>query len=155
MFNTIYYTAKYNTERFNISGLGASYYPMESHNKYIFDNLVDTLNKESAQKTFVYAHLIMPHGPMQFNPSFPKRMKNNIINYKAYWDFTNQKLTPLLTNLIKGDKYRVILTGDHGYRDDKRINPYYTFTAFYGFSQESIDKIHSVQDLGSLINGYY
>jgi hypothetical protein len=95
----------------------------------------------------------MPHGPLQYEPSFPILTINNIINYKSYWDFTNQKLNSLLTSLIKENKYRIILTGDHGYRYDKRINPHYTFTAFYGFNQESIDKINSVQDLGSLING--
>jgi len=34
------------------------------------------------------------------------------------------------------------------------MNPHNTFTAFYGFNQKDIDKIQSVQDLGSLINGY-
>jgi len=153
MFNTIYYTAKYNTESFNISGLGASYNPMESHNKYIFNHLVDTLGTINQPKTFVYTHLYMPHGPMQYEPSFPKLTVNNIINYKAYWNFTNQKLDQLLKSLIKENKYRIILTGDHGYRGDKRINPHYTFTAYYGFNQESIDKINSVQDLGILIYG--
>ena len=92
---------------------------------------------------------------MQYNPSFPIRTVNNLINYKAYWNFTNQKLEPLLTSLIKENKYRIILTGDHGYRADIRINPHFTFTAFYGFNQESIDKIQSVQDLGSLIYGSF
>ena len=97
----------------------------------------------------------MPHSPMQYNPNFPIRTENNIVNYKAYWDFTNQKLNTLLTDLIRRNEYRIILTGDHGYRSDKRINPHYTFSAFYGFNQESINKINSVQDLGSLINGCF
>jgi hypothetical protein len=59
----------------------------------------------------------------------------------------------MLTTLIKENKFRIILTGDHGYRGDNRINPHYTFAAFYGFDQVSIDKIQSVQDLGSLIYG--
>ena len=106
-------------------------------------------------QTFVYAHLYMPHDPMQFNPDFSLRPISNINDYKAYWNFTNQKLNPLLTSLIKENKYRIILTGDHGCRNDKRINPHYTFTAFYGFNKKSIDRIQSVQDLGSLINGSF
>jgi len=153
MLHTIYYTIKNNTGNLNKSGLSSSYFPMESHNKYIFNHLTDSLNSLSYNKAFVYIHLFMPHSPMQYMPNFPIRIENNILNYKAYWDFTNQKLKPLLSELIRENKYRIILTGDHGYRSYKRINPHYTFSAFYGFNQESIDKINSVQDLGSLING--
>lgn len=152
MIHTIYYTIKSNTGNLSEGGLANSYFPMEMHNKYIFSQLVDTLSTINEPKTFVYTHLYMPHSPMQYTPSFPRRVVNNIINYKAFWNFTNEKLDPLLEALIKENKYRIILTGDHGYRTDKRINPHYTFTAFYGFNRESIDKIQSVQDLGSLIS---
>ena len=155
MMRTVYYTALSNTGNLNKSGFANSYYPMEAHNKYIFNHLVDTLNTLTNTKTFIYTHLYMPHSPMQYMPDFSIRKENNLKNYKAYWDFTNQKLNTLLTDLIRRNEYRIILTGDHGYRftSDKRINPHYTFSAFYGFNQESIDKINSVQDLGSLING--
>jgi hypothetical protein len=155
MIHTIYYTIKSNTGNLSEGGLANSYFPMEMHNKYIFSQLVDTLSTINKPKTFVYTHLYMPHSPMQYTPSFPRRSVNNIINYKAFWNFTNEKLDPLLEALIKENKYRIILTGDHGYRTDKRINPHYTFTAFYGFNQELIDKIQSVQDLGSLISGSF
>lgn len=155
MMYTIYYTIKFNTGNLNKSGLASTYFPSEQHNKYIFNHLTKSLKTLTNHKTFAYIHLFMPHSPMQYKPSFPIRTVNNIINYKAYWKFTNQKLDPLLTSLIKENKYKIILTGDHGYRGDKRINPHYTFTAYYGFDQESIDKIQSVQDLGSLINGSF
>jgi hypothetical protein len=153
MMQTIYYKIKYNTGNLNKNGFTNSYYPTEVHNKYIFNHLVDSLNSINNLNVFVYIHLYMPHGPIQYKPAFPFRTENNIDNYKSYWDFTNLKLNILLTDLIKGQKYRIILTGDHGYRNDKRINPHYTFSAFYGFDQEIIDRINSVQDLGSLING--
>ena len=155
MLNTIYYTIKYNTDNFDENGLDNSFYPMENHNKYIFNHLQDTLGKLNTTKTFLYAHLYMPHSPMQYNPDFPLRTSQNLTNYYDYWNFTNKKLTPLLTALIKENKYRIIFTGDHGYRGDKRINPHYTFTAFFGFEQSSIDHIKSVQDLGSLIISEY
>ena len=155
MLQTIFFTAISNTGNLNKGGFTNSYYPMEAHNKYIFNHLVDTLNTLTNTKTFIYTHLYMPHSPLQFNPEFPIRRLSNIVNYKSYWDFTNQKLNSLLTSLNKENKYRIILTGDHGYRGDKRINPHYTFTAFYGFKQEQIRKIKSVQDLGSLINGAF
>ena len=152
MLHTTYYTIKFNTGNFNKNGLSSSYFPMESHNKYIFHHLTDSLNSLTNNKAFAYIHLFMPHSPMKYNPEFPTRIVNNLVNYKAYWDFTNRKLKILLAELIRENKYRIILTGDHGYRSDKRINPHYTFSAFYGFNQESIDKINSVQDLGSLVN---
>jgi hypothetical protein len=153
MMRTIYYTIKSNTGNFNKSGLTISYYPMETHNKQIFKHLADTLKTLTNSKTFAYIHLFMPHSPMQYMPNFPIRTENNIVNYKAFWDFTNQKLDTLLKDLIRRNEYRIILTGDHGFRYDKRINPNFTFSAFYGFNQEAIEKINSVQDLGSLING--
>ena len=153
--DTIYYIFKSHTGNFDLSGFNKSYYPIEAHNKYILGHLVDTLDTKNKPQSFVYAHLYMPHDPIQFNPDFQLRTPNNLINYKAYWNFTNQKLNTLLTSLIKENKYRIILTGDHGYRNDKRINPHYTFTAFYGFNKESINRIQSVQDLGSLINGSF
>ena len=153
IIHTIYSNIKFNTGNFNINGFANSYYPTETHNKYIFNKLKDTLNSLTNNKTFAYIHLYMPHSPMQYEPGFPIKTENNLINYKAYWNFTNSKLNVLLKDLIEQNKYKIILTGDHGYRGDKLINPHYTFTAFYGFNQESIDKIQSVQDLGSLING--
>jgi hypothetical protein len=125
------------------------------HNKYIFDNLCDTMNNNSNKRLFTYAHIIMPHFPFQFYTNFKLKKQNNLSNYIEYWRFTNKKLDILLNKLIKENKFRVILSGDHGYRGDKRINPSYTFSAFYGFNQESIDRIKSVQDIGSLIYGYF
>jgi hypothetical protein len=115
----------------------------------------DSLNKNKNKRMFIYAHLFMPHGPMQFNPEFTLRKEFNLNNYTDYWNFTNTKLSRLLKSLIRENKYKIILSGDHGYRDDKRVNPNYTFTAFYGFEETAIESVKSVQDLGSLINGTY
>jgi hypothetical protein len=152
LIQSLLYTFISNTGNLNESGLTMTYYPMESHNKYIIKHLTDTLNTITNINTFAYVHLYMPHGPIQYNPEFRIRTVNNLINYKDYWNFTNQKLFLLLKKIIRENKYRIILTGDHGYRGDKRINPHYTFTAFYGFDEGPINKIKSVQDLGSLIN---
>ncbi|TBR19262.1 MAG: hypothetical protein EPO57_04120 [Chitinophagaceae bacterium] len=153
--NTIFFKIQDNTGDLNKSGFANSFFPTEVHNKYIFKHLQDTSNKIKQTNTFIYTHLFMPHSPMQFTPGFPLRFQNNLTNYFAYWNFTNSKLTQLLTGLAKENRYRIILTGDHGFRNDNRINPHYTFTALYGFDQGSIEKIKSVQDLGSLINGYF
>ena len=71
---------------------------MELHNKFILNKLVDTLKANSNPKSFIYAHLYMPHSPMQYEPYFSFRRNNSLVNYKAYWDFTNKELYTLLTN---------------------------------------------------------
>jgi hypothetical protein len=152
MMHTIYFTIKDNTDNFKGYGFVKSFYPMEKHNKYIFNNFLDSLKKIHNQNSFIYTHLFMPHSPIIFEPEFKYRENYNLKNYLDYWNFTNYKLKHLLSELTKGNKYRIILTGDHGYRGDYRVNPHNTFVAFYGFEKETIDSLKSVQDLGSLIN---
>jgi hypothetical protein len=145
----------YNTGKLEKNGLGNSYYPTEQHNKFIFNNLKLNLFKINHKHFFTYVHLYMPHSPMVYKPEFTLEKVNNLNNYYSYWNFTNKKIDSLLNNLLLENKFRIIITGDHGYRGDDRINPHNTFTAFYGFEQAAIDNIKSVQDLGSLINSSY
>lgn len=152
---TSYYVLKYNTGGLKLKGLGISYYPMEEHHKFIFKTLIGTTQKVRDVKTFIYVHLLMPHSPMVLTPEFPLRKLNNLANYEAYWKFTNHKLEALLKDLCKENKYKIILTGDHGLRNDKRINFHQTFSAFYGFKPSEINRIKSVQDIGSLINASF
>jgi len=127
---------------------------MDEHHKFIFNNFKNDISKIKNKIFFAYIHLYMPHAPLQFKPDF-QLLNVSTNNYYAYWKFTNKKLDSLLNSLILEDKFRIILTGDHGYRGDKRIDPHYTFTAFYGFDSTSIEYINSVQDIGSLINSSY
>jgi hypothetical protein len=154
MANTVLYTIIRNTGSLSLKGFSKNYYPAEDYNKFLLTNLVDTLSKNNSLKTFTYVHLLMPHSPFSYNPEFPL-INNNQSNYHRYWNFTNAKLMTLLKELMRNKKYRIILTGDHGYRGDIRVNSHFTFASFYGFEQEKIDKIQSVQDIGSLINNSF
>lgn len=151
---TVFPQIKRSTRDFSFNALTADFHPDEHHNKYILENLIDTIENSSKKKLFVYVHLKMPHGPFMFKDEFEHKA-DNLYNYYKFWKFTNYKMAPLLADLIKGDKYRVILTGDHGYRGDGNINPNFTFSAFYGFDITEVEKVRNVQDLGSLINGYF
>jgi len=130
-------------------------------NKHNRINIESTAKKINgiAHKSFVYIHLLLPHGPYKYEGtnSFYTYLykKDNLINYYNYWKFSNKLLTSFLSDLSKENRYRIILTGDHGFRNDFRVNPRRTFTAFYGFERSTIDNIKSVQDLGSLINCGY
>ena len=143
-----------NTGSFEMKGFQESYYPMEEHNKWILNNLTDSIKKLSSKNTFIYVHLYMPHGPMVLSPEFNLK-KLTTDNYIAFWKFSNNKIKKLISSIIKNKDVRIILTGDHGFRRDKLIDPHNTFAAFYGFEKSDVDKIQSVQDLGSLINGYF
>ena len=125
------------------------------HNRYILDSMPNILMKTKG-KSFIYAHLFMPHDPYQYFNEFTTSSKNNPNKYFEYWKFTNTKLDTFLNILTRENKYRIIISGDHGYGNiGGSFKAEDTFTAFYGFDSTAIKSIHSVQDLGSLINGSF
>ena len=129
---------------------------------YINDHNIDILNylpsrleeDKLPNKSFVYVHLYMPHNPFSLAPEFSNPETDNFKRYVAYWKFTNQKLQALLSELNSENKYRIILTGDHGLRESV-TNSHLSFSAYYGFEGYDLNKIGSVQDIGSLINSAY
>jgi hypothetical protein len=130
------------------------------HNRSIVEQSAYKLNRLSHPQLFIYLHLLMPHAPLNYtgsNSYKPSPYSNKVSNYLDYWHFTNQiVLKKLLNPLIKSQKFKIILTGDHGYRFyPAEINPYLTMTAYYGFPKWQVDQVKSVQDLGSLIYASY
>lgn len=145
----------YNSDGLKLKGLKVSYFPWEEHNRTILETLADTMHSVANTNTFCYAHLYMPHTPMVYLPEFPFHIESPE-NYFEYWKFTNTKLDKLLRDLVTKSNCRIILTGDHGYRHlPNKINPTETFGAFFGFTKEEVDRIITVQDIGSLINGRF
>lgn len=125
------------------------------HNRYILDSLPNILMNLKG-KSFIYAHLFMPHDPYAYFNEFKSNSKTNPNQYFDYWKFTNTKLESFLTKITKENKYRIIITGDHGYGNiGGSFKAEDTFTAFYGFDSTALKSINSVQDLGSLINGSF
>lgn len=128
---------------------------IHDHNKDILENLPGYLEHEQINnKAFVYVHLYMPHNPFSLEPEFKNPEKDNFKRYLAYWNFTNKKLEALLSKLTKENKYRIILTGDHGLRGSI-TNAHASFSAYFGFEGFDLEKVKSVQDNGSLINSAY
>lgn len=139
-----------NNTKLSIHGLKPNYYPMAYHNKWLFENLTDSLN-EIKEPSFIYTHFYMPHAPIHYFKEFVSTEKNSTLKYIEYWKFTNKKIKPLLERL--GTHYRIILTGDHGFRSNKIINAHHTFSAFLGFTKKELNNIKSVQDFGILTQG--
>lgn len=128
---------------------------IKDHNKDLLENLAIYLEqKQINNKAFVYVHLYMPHNPFSLEPEFNNPETYNFKRYLAYWNFTNKKLETLLSKLTQENKYRIILTGDHGLRGSI-TNAHASYSAYFGFEGFELDKIQSVQDNGSLINGSF
>jgi hypothetical protein len=130
------------------------------HNQSIVEQAARKITRLSSRKTFFYLHLLMPHPPLYYigSKSYqPSPYQNKVSNYLDFWQFTNEQVyTHLILPLIQSQKFKIILTGDHGYRFyPDQINPYLTMTAYYGFPKEQTEQIKSVQDLGSLIYASY
>ena len=130
------------------------------HNRSIVEQSATQINRLTQSQSFIYVHLLMPHAPLSYtgsNSFKPSPYSNKVSNFLDYWHFTNQiVLQKLLNPLIKSQKFKIILTGDHGYRFyPSEINPYLTMTAYYGFPKWQVDQVKSVQDLGSLIYASY
>ena len=137
---------------YNDSGLVEK---QNKHNRYILDSLPNILMNLKGN-SFIYAHLFMPHDPYAYFNEFKSNSKTNPKQYFDYWKFSNTKLEAFLTTMTKENKYRIIITGDHGYGNiGGSFKAEDTFTAFYGFDSTALKNIHSVQDLGSLINGSF
>ncbi len=125
---------------------------INDHNIDLLNHLPSKLEEEKLpNKAFVYVHLYMPHNPFSLASEFTNPETDNFKRYLAYWKFTNQKLQALLSELNRENKYRIILTGDHGLRESV-TNSHLSFSAYYGFEGYDLNKIVSVQDIGSLIN---
>jgi hypothetical protein len=141
-----------NTENFNKNALGVNFYPTDKINRFVFYkfNGLKNLNRN----TFIYSHLLMPHTPFLYDNEF-KFKKTTTINYLEFWKFTNDKLEFIIEEIIKSNDIKIILSGDHGYRYESKLNPKFTFLALYGFDDININEIKTVQDLGSLINSNF
>jgi hypothetical protein len=123
------------------------------HNNYILNELSTQLEANKNKKNFTYAHLFMPHPPFDLGAEFPIKHSINFENYFLFWKFNNTKVEALLNSINKVGDYRIILTGDHGFRKkEHNENFHYTFTAFKGFDSLALKQIESIQDIGLLIN---
>ena len=122
-------------------------------------SLEKLINLKPKENSFYYFHLFFPHDPYSFFEEYPNRDLNFLtlseneyleehIKYKRW--FTHKLITTL--NKTSFESSRVIITGDHGFRHNKIINPRLTNIYFKGYTIDVTDKVNSVQDLGYLIN---
>ena len=153
LIRTTYAEEKNKSGNFKIKNLVKSYGNIFEHNAYILNNLPVILKENKNKKSFTYVHLFIPHAPFYYGEEFPVKHVINFENYFSFWKFTNTKIEALLDSINKQGNYRIILTGDHGYRrNEHKENYHYSFTAFKGFDSTALKQIESIQDIGLLIN---
>lgn len=153
LIRTTYAEEKNKSGNFKLKNLVKSYGNIFEHNAYILNNLPAILNEQKNKKSFTYVHLFIPHSPFYYGEEFPVKHVINFENYFSFWKFTNTKIEALLDSINKQGNYRIILTGDHGYRrNEHKENYHYSFSAFKGFDSTSLKQIESIQDIGLLIN---
>jgi len=153
LIRTTYAEEKFKSNNFKFKNLIKSNENIFEHNAYILNNLPTILGENKNKKSFTYVHLFIPHAPFYFGEEFPIKHVINFENYFLFWKFTNTKMEALLDSINKQGNYRIILTGDHGYRrNEHKENYHYSFTAFKGFDSLALKKIESIQDIGLLIN---
>jgi len=153
LIRTTYAEEKNKSGNFKFKNLIKSYGNIFEHNAYILNNLPTILRENKNKKSFAYVHLFIPHAPFYYGEEFPVKHVINFENYFLFWKFTNTKMEALLDSINKKGDYRIILTGDHGYRrNEHKENYHYSFTAFRGFDSLALKQIESIQDIGLLIN---
>ena len=153
LIRTTYAEEKNKSGNFKFKNLVKSYGNIFEHNAYILNNLPVILNEQKNKNSFTYVHIFIPHAPFYYGEEFPVKHVINFENYFSFWKFTNTKIEALLDSINKQGDYRIILTGDHGYRrNEHKENYHYSFTAFKGFDSTRLKQIESIQDIGLLIN---
>ena len=128
-----------------------NFYIYADYNKKVFNESLDYINELNSDCShFVFVHLLLPHPPFYSEGEFAER-PITLQNYITYWNFSNKKIMSYLDSIKDLNSYKIIITGDHGFRRDKRFNPYLTTSIFYNFDSIEVSKLSNVQDIGNLL----
>ncbi len=120
--------------------------------------VLDSLKSFNLEKNnFYYFHLHAPHDPFTYFDEYPKEGSISLSKTEEYIKFKKFFLKKLL-HILKNEKFndsRIIITGDHGWRQDNRINKYQTSLYLKNYPNFELEDEFFVQDLGFLINNSF
>ena len=98
---------------------------VDDYNQKMFSLLRNTLNSQAADPCFIWAHLMIPHGPFLRDQN-GQILKNYAVNLKdtqelkprilSYLEYGNSQLMTILKSCPDLDNKIVIISGDHGLR---------------------------------------
>ena len=141
-------------------------------NQYNWDNLMNEIRNESNLPRFVFAHVMLPHGPFYLNKDgsmVPDSLlilnkidtKTAYINQVQYTNRLLESFIPLVSKSTKRERV-VIIEGDHGFRDHgpeistktdfMNLNTYYFSDHDYSMLYDSISPINSFR---VILNKYF
>jgi hypothetical protein len=117
-----------------ISKIQEHYYPNQRNpliypNLKIFQRLIDSIPNNRIVPTFVYAHIMMPHDPFEYDEN-GNRMSakyRNLLDNRSYLRqlrYTNTLVINTIKNILFSEKKKpiIIIQGDHGYRYLKNVD---------------------------------
>lgn len=121
-------------------------------------NVLDSLKSFNPQKNnFYYFHLHAPHDPFTYFDEYPEEDAVSLSKTEEYIKFKKFFLNKLL-HILKDEKFndsRIIITGDHGWRHDNKIDKYQTSLYLKNYPNFILEDEFFVQDLGFLINNSF
>jgi hypothetical protein len=111
--------------KFYLSSLQPTYFP----NLKIFQLLKDSIDYKSNIPKFVYAHIMMPHSPFDFDENGNRMTSeySNVFNNESYLKqlrYTNALVNETVRKILISEKKKpiIIIQGDHGYRFLNNVN---------------------------------
>jgi len=124
----------------------------------VFEKL-KSLNPE--ENSFYYFHFFAPHEPYTWKNEYIGKTNEDLTSdeeldeHIKFRRFILSKTLPL----IKSKKFkncRIVISGDHGFRFNKKnINPNLTNLYLYNYPEDILKSISSVQDIGYLIQNSF
>jgi len=121
---------------------------VDAFRKEVMTNLRDFSPKPD---NFYYFHLYFPHSPYTYFGEFNYSEDAKEIDvYVEYRRFVLGKILSVIDN-PKFSDCRIIIVGDHGFREDSSIDPKITSLYTKGFNNIEFESNFVVQDIGYLI----
>ena len=128
---------------------GENYYPFREQAVQKFKSF------QPQKNNFYYFHFLFPHSPFVYKGEYDKQnFESDLDEYIAFRLFSLRKMKELL-NDKKFNNTRIIIIGDHGYRNDPRINKFSTSLYLKGYDGIFINNDFVAQDIGFLINASF
>jgi hypothetical protein len=113
------------------------------------------------ENSFYYFHFFAPHEPYNWKNEYVGKASGGLTpdeeldEHIKFRRFILSKTLPLIKSK-KFKKCRIVISGDHGFRFNKKnINPNLTNLYLYNYPEDVLKNINSVQDIGYLIQNSF
>ena len=138
---------------------------VDSYNQKVFLLLRNALNSPKADPSFIWAHLMVPHGPF-FRDKNGQVVKNYTVNLKdtqqlkprilSYLEYGNSQLMTILNACPDLNKKIVIISGDHGLRyqfvkDSDDYKPYFAIHMPFSYDTAAVKNMKFISQIPGFI----